>query len=335
MKRLIFIFLICFLGKFSYAQYPTPYQGLGSLNTAVRDTGGLFVRQTFVPPYFTDTTAANVNNYTKYYKGSIIFTSDNKVWLRNQTATQWVNIGATTPQGLQSVLDLDNRLTRNDSIRVGNHAFTFDSVTNFKANILGSLNMGYTSTAGGANATAFGVLTTASGSRSTAMGLSTTASGLASFAVGANTTASNNYSIGIGHGANSSGIASYSLGEYSSASGNNSFVHGSNDTASGVASAIVGYNIKVTTDSTLKIGYPNTASANHNFGISNTNNLTYGDASKVLSLDGSGNLISVTSGGGGSTTLQEAYDNGHVYNCLKLSHHTQLFTILSAIPLIS
>jgi hypothetical protein len=314
MKRLIFIFLICFLGKISQSQtlYPTPYQGLGSVGVAVNNNGGMFVRGTFVPPIYADTSIANSANYVKNYSGSLIITSsDNKIWQRNSTATKWIAIGNTIPQGLQSVLDYDNRLTRNDSVRVGNNAFTFDSVTNFKANILGSLNMGYNSTASGSNATAFGVLNTASGSRSTAMGISTTASGLASFAVGANTGASNNYAIALGHGAISSGMASYAMAEYSEAQGNNSVVLGSKDTiTAGIASMLLGSGLTNSTDSTIKIGFRNN-SHNHSIGIGVTNNLIYNNPSKVLSLDANGNLISVTSGSGGSTTLPQAYDNGN------------------------
>lgn len=94
MKKFLFILFI-FIAKISFAQqdYPKPYQNLGSLNVVVRDTGGLFVRQTFTPPQFTDTIAANVNPYTKSFPGSMIFTtSDDNFWVRNAAVTKWLNL---------------------------------------------------------------------------------------------------------------------------------------------------------------------------------------------------------------------------------------------------
>lgn len=115
MKRLIFIFLICILGNISKSQtlYPTPYQSLGSIGVAVRDTGGLFVRGTFVPPYYSDTTSANNSNYVKNYAGSLIYTSDNKFWMRNNAKTKWVEVGAVTPTpNLQAVTTVGNSTNR-------------------------------------------------------------------------------------------------------------------------------------------------------------------------------------------------------------------------------
>ena len=304
MKKLIFISLICFLGKLSHAQlYPTPYQNLGSINIAVRDTGGLFVRQTFVIPIYTDTTNANNVGYPKNYKGSMIFTSSNsKVYVRDNAMLKWNELGGGTLQGLQSVLDVDNLQTRDDSIRARNFDFTFDSVGNFKVNALSSVNLGFNSTSGGSNSTVFGVLNTASGSRSTAMGLSTTASGLASFAVGANTGALNSYAIALGHGAVSNGIASYTLGEYSQADGNASFVLGSKDSAMADSSGIVGVGLSNSIANSLKLGYRGTS----NLSILKGNNLhnNVGEDS-VLTTDVNGNVKMKLAGGGGSQGLQD------------------------------
>jgi hypothetical protein len=84
MRKLITIFILLFLIGKSYGQtYPLPYTNLGSINTTVRDTGGLFVRQTFVPPTYVDTNAANIMGYPAKYIGSQIFSksdSSEYIW---------------------------------------------------------------------------------------------------------------------------------------------------------------------------------------------------------------------------------------------------------------
>ncbi len=316
MKKLIFISLICFLGNVSYSQfYPVPPQSLGSIGIMVRDTAGFAVRQTFVMPCYADTTAANNSGYPKNYKGSMIFTTtDSKVWVRNNTMNLWSSLaGGGTLQGIQSVLDYNNYLNRNDSIKAASYDLVIDSAGKFIVKALNSVAIGWNLTATGSHGTALGELTTASGNNSTAMGISSTASGFATVAAGANTLAANNYSVAFGHGINATGAAAFGMGEYSNATGNNSGVIGSRDTTSGAASILIGSGLVNTSDSTIKIGFGNSATANHNIGISNVNNLIYGNSSKVLSLDSDGNLISVDGGGGGSGTLQQTITNGSTY----------------------
>jgi hypothetical protein len=94
MKNLIILILLSFVAKYSFAQtpFPTPYQNLGSANVAVNDPGGFFVGKAFTPPNtYADTTAAN-NSPAKLYAGSIIFTTGNLTWIRNQARTQWIAI---------------------------------------------------------------------------------------------------------------------------------------------------------------------------------------------------------------------------------------------------
>ncbi len=314
MKKLSLILLLSLICYFSFGQFPSTSQN-GSPTTYVKTKGAYGSDSGYVyAHFFTDTAAAN-HSFIKGQAGLTIITQDYKMWVRNFTVNQWVAIGASSPQGIQSVLDYNNYLNRNDSIKADGNSLTIDSVGTFKVNALNGVVLGFNSTALGSNATALGILVTASGSRSTAFGLSTTASGLASIAGGANTTAGNNYSVGLGHGSNSNGIGSYAFAEFSNAADNNSVVLGSRDTVtSGKASMLIGSGLSTTIDSTIKIGFKNSSTANHTIGISVTNNLAYGDPTKVLSLDAQGNLQSVTSGTGGSPTLQDAYDNGHRQN---------------------
>lgn len=92
MKKLIILCCLLFIAAYSFAQYPQPPQNIGGLNIVVRDTGGLFVRQTFTPPQYTDTVQANANNYTSKYAGSLIFTTnDNTFWVRNFAKDAWLS----------------------------------------------------------------------------------------------------------------------------------------------------------------------------------------------------------------------------------------------------
>lgn len=132
MKKLIFIFLICFSGLIAAAQtYPTPYQNLGSINILVRDTGGLAVRQTFIMPVYSDTGAANAVGYPKNYKGSMIFTtSDSKVWVRNNAFSKWNDIGGTAAiptlnQVVYAGNDLDSSINTIEGVEIGDLSSTY------------------------------------------------------------------------------------------------------------------------------------------------------------------------------------------------------------------
>lgn len=113
MKQLKLILILMFFAFIAKAQYPTPYQKLGSLNTAVSDTGGLFIRQTFVPPAYADTTTANLNSFTKYYPGSIIRIG-NTLYIRNTAHTQWIAIATgTAVSTFFNLTDVDSTGMRN------------------------------------------------------------------------------------------------------------------------------------------------------------------------------------------------------------------------------
>lgn len=124
----IFISLICF----GQTPYNTPYHNLGGLNIAVRDTGGLFVRQTFVAPQYADTTAANLSP-TKFYSGSQIKTvTPDGYWYRNAAASQWVQF-ATSSGSSVNIYNSNGDLTGNRTLNGNELNLFFDSLANYTA----------------------------------------------------------------------------------------------------------------------------------------------------------------------------------------------------------
>ena len=112
-------------------------------------------------------------------------------------------------------------------------------------------NVGYASTAMGAD-------TTASGIASTAVGYATTASGITSTAMGSETTASGEGSTAMGYATTALGDASTAMGSATTASGNVSTAMGADTTASGDASTAVGYEVNSKSFSETALGTYNT-----------------------------------------------------------------------------
>lgn len=146
MKR-IFISLICLFSVFIVkAQvYPVPYQSLGSINIAVRDTAGFIVRGMFQLPMYSDTSTANLS-YPKNYPANIIF-SHNKLWLRDSTSHGWINFnGSSSIPTLQQVLtqgdtaNLDIILKQNHALilsnSIGTNSIYGTNATTDRTNIL-------------------------------------------------------------------------------------------------------------------------------------------------------------------------------------------------------
>src|SRR5574342_748817 len=83
MRKILFIFLLCFTAFFVKAQYPAGRlyainQSIGSDSALVTSKGGLKGR--LVVWNFADTTAANLQPI-KNYAGAFIFTTDsNRLW---------------------------------------------------------------------------------------------------------------------------------------------------------------------------------------------------------------------------------------------------------------
>jgi hypothetical protein len=113
MKKLITIlfFFICLKSFGQYPQKAPPTGNDSALQVPKGATQGKFILITF-----TDTTAANVSNRAAQYPGYIIFTtSDNNVWIRNSTASAWVQVSGSGGSGFTTA---DNGLTANTSTNV-------------------------------------------------------------------------------------------------------------------------------------------------------------------------------------------------------------------------
>ena len=66
---------------------------MGSAVTLVNAKGGFKADSALILPSFSDTTAANRSPFIKYYAGNTIRVGDT-VYIRNTTATKWINIGS-------------------------------------------------------------------------------------------------------------------------------------------------------------------------------------------------------------------------------------------------
>jgi len=88
MKKLL-IFLILLVPFLVKAQYPTK-QKVGNDSSLVYAPGAIQAIGGFINGVYTDTTAANLTRIRQYPLAQMATTSDNSLWLRNSTATQWV-----------------------------------------------------------------------------------------------------------------------------------------------------------------------------------------------------------------------------------------------------
>lgn len=91
MKKLLLLLLI-FISVRSYAQYPNGIQTLGNDSNVIAPKGGFKAR--VINFAFTDTAQANTQHIKEYPGAQIFTTSDNKFWLRNSTATAWIEKGS-------------------------------------------------------------------------------------------------------------------------------------------------------------------------------------------------------------------------------------------------
>ena len=92
MKRILLLFVFALLYNFAFSQF-TVTQNLGSAVTLVNSKGGFKADSALILPSFSDTTAANRSPFIKYYAGNTIRVGDT-VYIRNTTATKWINIGS-------------------------------------------------------------------------------------------------------------------------------------------------------------------------------------------------------------------------------------------------
>ncbi len=98
MKTLIlFLIVLCtsFFAKGQGTGYPIT-QNLGSGTTLVRVPPNGGFQASLINRTFTDTTAANLTPID-FYPGAMIFTSsDNAIWYRNSTATEWIKFASSS-----------------------------------------------------------------------------------------------------------------------------------------------------------------------------------------------------------------------------------------------
>jgi hypothetical protein len=154
MKRILFILTLLVCGFISQAQNPIPTDSVFAIKQSVANapttlglTNVLQAKKGFINGVFADTTAANLYSTTtggyrlKYYPGAQIFTpSDNKFWLRNNTATKWLD--ATSGEGGSSITNLND-----STIIVCNAAGSCDTISLGNSDTYYFITIGDTATA--------------------------------------------------------------------------------------------------------------------------------------------------------------------------------------------
>jgi hypothetical protein len=132
MKRLFILLAFLFSAIISFAQFPIS-QSQGSPSTQVYSRGGYGVDSGFVyRTNYADTAAANLG-FLDNIPGIVIRTGST-LWLRNQAATAWVEIGsgAVVTPTLQQVLDAGSTFNKNNSIDFDqSFSLTFTNVPEF------------------------------------------------------------------------------------------------------------------------------------------------------------------------------------------------------------
>lgn len=92
MKRLLLALALMTISAICYAQPQYPInQTIGAPTTLVTSRGGFRADSSLIIPTYLDTTKANISPYGKNYAGAIIRVGDS-VYMRNATATKWINI---------------------------------------------------------------------------------------------------------------------------------------------------------------------------------------------------------------------------------------------------
>jgi len=140
MKKILFIFTLLTCAIFAQAQnpipadstFPTP-QSIANAPKTIGITNVMQAKKGFINGVYTDTTAANLYSTSattggyrlKYYPGAQIFTtSDNKFWVRNNTATKWISAnsegGGSVTQPNDSTLIICNAAGSCETIHLGN-----------------------------------------------------------------------------------------------------------------------------------------------------------------------------------------------------------------------
>jgi hypothetical protein len=154
LKKILILVVILVFGFISKSQNPIPTdsafaikQSIANAPTTLGVTNALQAKKGLINGVFADTTTANVYNTTtggyrlKFYPGAQIFTtSDNKFWLRNNTATKWLD--ATSGEGGGSITNLND-----STIIVCNAAGSCDTISLGNSDTYYFITIGDTATA--------------------------------------------------------------------------------------------------------------------------------------------------------------------------------------------
>lgn len=130
-KKIFISFLFSLLVVCAFAQYPSTFPLSGSNTTTMQTSaGGLAPATLKVPTNYTDTTAANTNGKVNKYAGSIIHTNDDKTWIRNITATKWLQFSTGGSAGfpVDSVVSVKIGCLDFQSYYSGGVATVFDTI---------------------------------------------------------------------------------------------------------------------------------------------------------------------------------------------------------------
>ena len=138
MKKLFFILFVFFAGVEGYGQYPIT-QNLGSGSTLVRvPTPGGF-QASLVNRNFVDTTAANLTPISFYPGAQIYATSTQTIWVRNNTATGWIELASGASS--TTLYTGDGTLLSNRTVSGDGKNLLFDNILAFSVGATGSINL--------------------------------------------------------------------------------------------------------------------------------------------------------------------------------------------------
>lgn len=134
MKKIIILITVLFFFKTSFSQYPYGTQTIGNDSNVVQAKGGF--RGRVINWTYTDTSSANLERIRQYVGAQIVTTTPTlKFWIRNATATGWIDItsGGGGSQTWQQTLLVSggSLLTQNNDIDVAGYDFRFSSADEF------------------------------------------------------------------------------------------------------------------------------------------------------------------------------------------------------------
>lgn len=132
MKKIIILITVLFFFKTSFSQYPNGIQTIGNDSNVVQAKGGF--RGRVINWTYTDTSSANLERIRQYIGAQIVTTTPTlKFWIRNATATGWIDItsGGGASQTWQQTLITGSTLTQDNDIDVAGYDLRFSGADEF------------------------------------------------------------------------------------------------------------------------------------------------------------------------------------------------------------